>query len=470
MLGSPGVSLLRILPFALTLVAALAACAPPEVSGALRCRSSLDCVSGYECSSARGECVARVEHDAGADVLDAGRDAADGAVRVDAALPDAGSKDAGPHDAGDGGTRACVPEACDGLDNDCDGIADNGADVCPCDVRWRSDLEPYLFCSYRRRWPDARQLCSSLEAYRMVVLEDAAEEAWLLNELGTAPPLYGPQWLGLSDLALEGTFVWDDGSPLVNGAHASWTPGDPSLTGNENCVWRIEAGWQDITCNTVRNFVCEAHPSLLDPAAACVDNDGDGYGPGCARGPDCDDGDAAAWRWLAGALNEDGDGLAAGPDEWVCSGDELPPRYLSPPTALEDCDDTVVSTETTCDCHVLRRAGQRYSFCEVPATFEGAREACVSLGQDLFIAADLAEEEWAQRVAIHLDSSANPEPWWIGAMDGSGQVLWVNDAGVADPNYGGVPPGPGNGEDCMTLGLFGWGDALCETPHRYICK
>ena len=38
------------------------------------------------------------------------------------------------------------------------------------------------------------------------------------------------------------------------------------------------------------------------------------------------------------------------------------------------------------------------------------------------------------------------------------------------PHYGGVPPGPGNGEDCMTLGLFGWGDAFCETPHRYICK
>ena len=31
----------------------------------------------------------------------------------------------------------------------------------------------------------------------------------------------------------------------------------------------------------------------MDAASACRDDDGDGYGVGCALGPDCDDSDAA---------------------------------------------------------------------------------------------------------------------------------------------------------------------------------
>ena len=35
----------------------------------------------------------------------------------------------------------------------------------------------------------------------------------------------------------------------------------------------------------------DAPSDAVDGAAACVDRDGDGYGTGCARGPDCDDTD-----------------------------------------------------------------------------------------------------------------------------------------------------------------------------------
>ena len=53
--------------------------------GDLRCRSSLDCLSGYECSTTLGACVARVQHDAGAAPVDAG----DVAPVLDAAVIDA---------------------------------------------------------------------------------------------------------------------------------------------------------------------------------------------------------------------------------------------------------------------------------------------------------------------------------------------------------------------------------------------
>src|SRR5690606_38171668 len=116
---------------------------------------------------------------------------------------------------------------------------------------------------------------------------------WFLTQVNTAPVLPDPYWLGLSDLDQEGTFVWEDGSELSDAGYASWTQGDPTVTVDENCVWRVANGWQDIACNTIRTFVCEADIAASESLPACSDGDGDGRGVGCPLGRDCDDGDAS---------------------------------------------------------------------------------------------------------------------------------------------------------------------------------
>jgi hypothetical protein len=69
----------------------------------------------------------------------------------------------------------------------------------------------------------------------------------------------------------------------------------------------------------------------------CIDEDGDGRGAGCARGPDCDDADPAHAQGSEAFVDGDGDAFGAQP-VFLCvdAEDELPSGY-----ALEggDCDD-----------------------------------------------------------------------------------------------------------------------------------
>ncbi|MCA9604112.1 MAG: C-type lectin domain-containing protein [Myxococcales bacterium] len=68
-------------------------------------------------------------------------------------------------------------------------------------------------------------------------------------------------WLGLTDAALEGTFVWLDGSPL---AFTHWAGGEPNGGTGENCVWLSSdmadtayGQWVDASCVDTAPAICE---------------------------------------------------------------------------------------------------------------------------------------------------------------------------------------------------------------------
>ena len=63
-------------------------------------------------------------------------------------------------------------------------------------------------------------------------------------------------WIGLSDLATEGKFVWQhSSSPLKE--YTNWIPGEPNNVGNEDCVLlRQRRGWNDGRCNTNHRALC----------------------------------------------------------------------------------------------------------------------------------------------------------------------------------------------------------------------
>jgi len=62
-------------------------------------------------------------------------------------------------------------------------------------------------------------------------------------------------WIGLSDEAEEGTFVWGDGSTLD---YSGFNMGEPNDYGaGEDCVQiRTNSGWNDIPCGYTAPFVC----------------------------------------------------------------------------------------------------------------------------------------------------------------------------------------------------------------------
>jgi hypothetical protein len=149
-----------------------------------------------------------------------------------------------------------VPEVCNGADDDCDGSfdeSDSGMPICPCDVVVYSD-HPYLLCAQTLAWLDARDLCLSV-GYHLATINDLAENSTLRTLMSQIP--VGLFWIGYNDIAQEGVFVWEDGSPA---GFENWNNGEPNGASlAEDCTQVFGSGsWNDEACTAIFPFVCEA--------------------------------------------------------------------------------------------------------------------------------------------------------------------------------------------------------------------
>ena len=95
---------------------------------------------------------------------------------------------------------------------------------------------------------DAKAACAAMSAH-LAYLEDATTDAAAEAFVGSANT-----FIGLTDLATEGTFVWDDGTPL---GYSNWHTGEPNNGGSggyqEDCAIiagaRVGAQWDDRPCD-----------------------------------------------------------------------------------------------------------------------------------------------------------------------------------------------------------------------------
>jgi hypothetical protein len=90
----------------------------------------------------------------------------------------------------------------------------------------------------------------------LVVVGDAVEKASLTNQFS------GNTWVGLTDEAVENTFVWvtsepTNGFPVV-GQQPPWDTGDPDGATAENCVrFKNSFDFEDRQCTESNSYVCE---------------------------------------------------------------------------------------------------------------------------------------------------------------------------------------------------------------------
>ncbi len=164
----------------------------------------------------------------------------------------------------DNGVEDCTYSRADGSWNDT-GCGDIRHAVCECEVGYTPKPTPacrskpgavvhwgrkYFLHTTPLPWAAAKAECEATGAH-LVTLSDTDEDDIVDHDFDTE------SWIGLTDAAAEGTFVWVNGDPLVVTRWDHESPHAASPT--RNCV-RIDSGWNDTNCALTKPYACECEP------------------------------------------------------------------------------------------------------------------------------------------------------------------------------------------------------------------
>jgi hypothetical protein len=211
--------------------------------------------------------------------------------------PDAGSTDpsvpdAAVHvDAGPPPPPPCEPsdEVCDGLDNNCDDIVDNGQTCAANCFGFVLDEHGYMFCLPAVNRTTALERCA-VERMRLAWIEtegenvalvgaitqrlDGEDPTGLLTQIGATDATGEGNWRWVGNrVAPDGPLFWQGGPAAMGGeavgnAFVNWDDTEPNNSPNEDCAaisifgspGRVPGEWDDRNCANNANFpfVCEA--------------------------------------------------------------------------------------------------------------------------------------------------------------------------------------------------------------------
>jgi len=196
---------------------------------------------------------------------------------------------------GIGGEGPCVPttEVCDGRDNDCNDVVDDGG-VCPehC-IAQHHDGRVYVLCIWGLAangadYETASTRCAGMGtelgvagAFTLAFIESENENTFLQGWIDSSTSVAdGAVWMGANDIAQENRWVWGEGADAVQffrgytggggiaymGRFNDFGTGRPNSSNNtdEDCgAFDAEVAWQwnDRACtNKEIGFVCEQQP------------------------------------------------------------------------------------------------------------------------------------------------------------------------------------------------------------------
>ena len=112
-----------------------------------------------------------------------------------------------------------------------------GASICPAVALEGPEVNPANGHTYylldAADWTESEEVATGMDGH-LTTIDDVAEDAWVFDTFsaGTGRNL----WIGLNDAAVEDSFVWVSGDPVV---YTNWDPGEPNNLQDEDYVMII---------------------------------------------------------------------------------------------------------------------------------------------------------------------------------------------------------------------------------------
>ncbi|XP_065278402.1 hepatic lectin-like [Emys orbicularis] len=138
--------------------------------------------------------------------------------------------------------------------------------LCPC--QWISNKgRCYNFSLNELSWDASRSSCQREQA-DLVVINDLEEQVFLSKRQGQLN-----YWIGLTDVAKEGSWKWVDGTDL-NQMEKFWYPSQPdNHQDKEDCVSLTAKqtpphNWNDASCDAPFHYICEKAADTLTISAS----------------------------------------------------------------------------------------------------------------------------------------------------------------------------------------------------------
>ncbi|XP_019639478.1 PREDICTED: perlucin-like protein isoform X3 [Branchiostoma belcheri] len=125
---------------------------------------------------------------------------------------------------------------------------------CPADYQ-KFNRTCYRFSTDKKPYSEARDTCHG-EGGILATVKDEDTHNFLANHVSSTT--HRNTWIGLSDLATEGLWVWDDGTLLLG--QGIWGTGEPNGGRGENCAHIFPSKnyrWNDGPCSRSYNYICE---------------------------------------------------------------------------------------------------------------------------------------------------------------------------------------------------------------------
>jgi hypothetical protein len=154
---------------------------------------------------------------------------------------------------------ACGRIGFNAVAEDVDAATTDGRTPAACPITYRTiGTLPGRYSELRGSvsWPEASASCQA-DGTRLFVPDSAAEADGVHDAVfGTDPSLVGPiLWIGITDLATEGTFLTEAGEVPP---YLPWDPLEPNDNGGEDCVELGASTINDNKCDLIAwPFVCE---------------------------------------------------------------------------------------------------------------------------------------------------------------------------------------------------------------------